>query len=398
MRRLTLRLFASVLCSLCALVCAAAPCFAVVEGASEGNVAVVYTDQFGFGYSANAQRWSTTLLAGQPLKHRVGASLGLIATTQRLYAFNPGPGQWYSVAYSGTLEGCEIEGAVAIVWTDRACYAISSMWTQWARCDLLPDERVVDGGSCTSFALAWSAQRAMAYRANANAWVTQDLAAPPLGGVSADGLGLVYSTAEAVVFDPGTAAWIVQSLDGGFSGLSAAGFGHTALLWSNGRAVAYSAYQQQWFPLESEVFDGSAGGNVALVYNESWAHCFDAATGQWMPVYIKLEMTREPGLGKTVPSPESPFRVQPNPCPADAPLELQLPAETKDAEGRANAWDVMIIDAAGRCLHHVAASKNGSVAVWDWTDDTGRAVAPGVYWVRAESAERTEVRRIVRLK
>jgi len=376
----------------CVFLFVAAPCSAVVEGRSEGDVAILYSDGFAFGYSTATQAWSVTPLVGEPIKHTVSPNLGLILTADRFYAFNPNAGQWYSTPSSGILQGLDIDGPVAVVWTDQACYAISTVWTLWARCDLGANESVAGGGSCCAFGMVWTSERALAYRANTNSWVQHELASPPLGGVAANGLGLVYSLTQAVVFKPSTGTWVDLGLDENMLGLSAAGYGDAALLWTESRALAYSGHSCTWTPLEALVFDGSAGGDVALVYNEHWAYGFDANLAQWKPIYIKLREGRA-AEGNDGPALEPRCLVWPNPAPACADIELRLPADGGDA------WEIDILDTAGRVVRRFSApaSKDGSVATWNATDDSGQALAAGVYWLRAASQTRTEARRVVLL-
>jgi len=211
----------------------AVPCSAEVEGSACGDLAILYTSQFGYGYSTYTMAWNTTLLAGTPVKHACSPSLGLLITTQRLYVFNALSGQWFSRSYSGTLQGFDIDGSVVVLWTDTACYAISSIWTMWATMSLLPGETVVGGGSCSTFGMIWTTHRALAYRASQNNCSTHDLDLPPLGGLAANGLGLVYSPSDVHVFEANPGDWIELDLEGSPVGLSTTGCGDVALVWSD---------------------------------------------------------------------------------------------------------------------------------------------------------------------
>ncbi len=388
MRSMVVRLCAVALVSFLLV----APCLAI-EGSANGDLTILYTDHFARGYSTNTLSWSTILLSGQPIRHGTSANLGLVITTERLYVYNPLTGQWFSRTYVGDVERVDMDGPVAVLCTDQACYGISSIWNNWAVEDLRPGERVLGAGSCCTFGIVWTNQRGIAYRGNQNAWAGVDLGSAPLGGMAEQGLGLVYCAHEVQVYDPSAGGWIACSFSDALNGLSASGSGKVALIWNKTQAYAYSGHLQTWTSHEEEILDGSAGGNVALGFNNKWAFAFDAITGEWVSLFIEDQGGMRGGGTLAAFAPQNDFALQGNPSTGNS-LQMSLPSE------QGNPWKIEVLDITGRRIHssEIPASSQGSVFEFSWTDDSGRPVPAGNYWVRAHSDSHEEVRRIVRLK
>lgn len=86
------------------------------------------------------------------------------------------------------------------------------------------------------------------------------------------------------------------------------------------------------------------------------------------------------------------LRASPNPSRGDATLEFWLP-EPADAE-------LLIVDAAGRRVRDLRLSTLPAGLArqrWDGRDDAGRAVGPGLYFVRLSATGTTGSARIVRM-
>jgi len=84
----------------------------------------------------------------------------------------------------------------------------------------------------------------------------------------------------------------------------------------------------------------------------------------------------------------------PNPFRHGTELRFVLPG----ADPRAR---LLVVDVAGRRVRAIAVGEapgGRGVVRWTGTDERGRAVAPGVYFVRLESAAGTATRRLVRLR
>jgi hypothetical protein len=80
----------------------------------------------------------------------------------------------------------------------------------------------------------------------------------------------------------------------------------------------------------------------------------------------------------------------PWPNPARSVLHVRLTL------ARAGAAEVEVIDLAGRRVRRIAAGvldAGSTTLAWDLRDAEGRRVAPGVYLLRARTAEGTRTRR-----
>lgn len=96
----------------------------------------------------------------------------------------------------------------------------------------------------------------------------------------------------------------------------------------------------------------------------------------------------------SVPTPGLPggatLSVYPNPSISSTQMRYSL-ADDVPAQ-------LMIFDAAGRRVRAFALSGKTGSLVWDGQDSAGRVVAPGAYFLRLESGDRSEVRRLIRLR
>jgi hypothetical protein len=141
-----------------------------------------------------------------------------------------------------------------------------------------------------------------------------------------------------------------------------------------------------WFEQSSGTVleGGSACGEIALLWGSDTAFVFDANTGLWssQPLQSPSPVGELSGAGIAA------LSVAPNPCAGNR-VALRLAGD--------RAWRVGVFDAQGRCLRSfsVPASAAFGGLAWDRTDASGRRVAAGSYWIRAESDESSEARRIV---
>jgi photosystem II stability/assembly factor-like uncharacterized protein len=84
---------------------------------------------------------------------------------------------------------------------------------------------------------------------------------------------------------------------------------------------------------------------------------------------------------------------RPQPSRGAVRLELELP--------RATSLDVAIYDAGGRRVRALASGSRAAgrqALTWDGTDDRGRTVAPGVFFVRANAGGAIATRRVIRVR
>ncbi len=104
---------------------------------------------------------------------------------------------------------------------------------------------------------------------------------------------------------------------------------------------------------------------------------------------------RPPARGADAPE----IEVFPNPVRRDMTVRLDLPTSVSGAIALARS-SVTIFDAAGRAVRHLAAPAAGrmSTVVWDGTDDRGRPVVGGIYFVSVQRGSDRESRHIVVLR
>jgi len=84
---------------------------------------------------------------------------------------------------------------------------------------------------------------------------------------------------------------------------------------------------------------------------------------------------------------------RPNPSAGATQLECSLPAAAET--------DVAVFDAAGRRVRTLAHARFGAgvhAIAWDGRDAAGRAVTPGLYWVRVDAGGQSVTRRLVRIE
>jgi len=361
---------------------------AQIDGAANGNLALISNGEKAFGYSTYSMLWSSVELEGVRLASETSPSLGFILTTEKLFAYNAVSGGWFKANYTGPPCGYDVNGAAIIFWTENAAYGISTVWARWARKSLKREETPLDGASAGNFGLLWTSHNAYAYNGSSGQWMSKQLGSPPVGGIASDGLGLVWTNLEAYAFEPSPGAWMHLDLMGYPMGMSADGSGDVALIWSSNAALVYSSQSREWFTFPCYIDAACAAGDIALVWNEEMAYSFDVNLGTWSAVPIGA---REPaGLVEPAPGGAS-FSVGPNPCAA-GPLAFRLPA--------GNKWEISVVDLEGRTIRtmEMPAASHARTVEWDWRDDQGRPIPAGTYWVRATSETRREARRVIRLQ
>jgi hypothetical protein len=135
----------------------------------------------------------------------------------------------------------------------------------------------------------------------------------------------------------------------------------------------------------TSVSDGAGGAIVA--WQDSRGHLYAQRIGQDGQAGSLLAV---PG---DVPSALALARPNPNPAGNGVTLRFSLP--------RAGSTSLVVWDAAGRQVRTIVGGEQpaGNEAVrWDLRDDGGRAVPPGLYFVRLEFAGRSVVERLVTLR
>ena len=361
---------------------------AATTGAAGGKVCIMSGTDRVYGFSTYSGSWTMTLLETPPQATFVGDYLGYVRTHGKLYAFNSTNDHWYSTSLTdgpSQLDGQDVEGATAIAWGQHHAYGIATPWSLWRSIWWPNAEHCVGGGSGGSFGLVWTNLGAHAYSASTGQWYSQPLGESSVGGIASNGIGIVWTLDDAYAFDPLATHWSSIDLGDPF-GVSAAGSGNTAVVWSHDRAQAYSAFLNQWVPTTAliDVVGGAAGGDVALVWGNDWACSFIATTGVWTQLVFPIPSgAEEPAsiLG-------SGFEVGPNPS-RDGRMSFSLPG--------ADPMTITIVDASGARVARLEAPSDGRGAriAWDGLDTSGGRVAAGTYWVLAESRSRSEARRVV---
>jgi hypothetical protein len=207
----------------------------------------------------------------------------------------------------------------------------------------------------------------------------------PLGGVAANGFALVWTARAAFVYDPNPGTWTTQNL-GTPVGVSADGGGSIAIFWADTVAYAYSGSSDLWysytFPGIIDFGDGE--DEAALVWGGNRVVSFNTVSNAWNMVILP------PSLEKRAVTPEKAggaFRVEPNPTTGS--LSLSLPGDQE--------WAIEIVRLDGSIARRLTspATPSGSLLTWDGKDGEGNRVPAGVYWVRGQSGQHVEARRIV---
>lgn len=355
------------------------------SGIACGKVGIVDTPTKIFGFSTYTGVWTPTTIDSPGVVRLAGQYLGYLRTATRLYAYNPLNDTWRVCTFSGTPRGEDIEGGTAIFWSSSGAYVGSTLWTTWRTQTFADGEEPLGGGSGVDLALAWTPHHAYAFRVANGQWFHQALADPCAGGIASEGLGMVWTNAAAYSFDAAAGSWVPLSLDEP-EGVSVTGSGDVGLVWTSTSAQAYSGLLEGWYEQSSGTIleGGSASGEIALLWGANTAFVFDANTGVW---------SAQP-LGSPAAAPEpfagggSAMRVGPNPCTGDR-VTLGLAPD--------RAWRVGVYGPQGRLLrsYNLPEGSASRALSWDRTDDAGRRVAAGTYWIRAESKESCEARRVV---
>ncbi|MBM3317441.1 MAG: T9SS type A sorting domain-containing protein [Candidatus Eisenbacteria bacterium] len=361
---------------------------AVNKGLVGGDVGIISTDERVYGYSASSGVWVSRAIDGRVMEQQVGDYLGAVLTTEELLAYNSVGNLWAETAYSGLPQELSARGAVAVLLTTEACYGISTVWGAW-RAEPFP--LAGNGSGCASggnFGLVWGGSRACAYGAGTHQWLPLEAGAPVAGGFARNGLGIVWTQNQVFAYRTSPAAWIAQPVQEA-QGVCVVGEGQTGLVWSARRAHGFSMQTGGWatITVAEGVRGGAAGGRVALVWSDSRVYSFNAQTGAW--TYTELGRGGAQGL-EPAPMEAPSIVVSPNPCP-ESTVRFALPGD--------EPWRIAIVDAEGR---RVAAGETpggaaGAHWAWDRLGPDGRPVPAGVYWMKAESRDRSEARRIVLL-
>lgn len=358
------------------------------SGDACGNVAIVDTPVKAYGYSATNQLWTSTALDAAAVDRLAGEYLGYVRTPFRIYSYNSTNDHWYWTNYSGEPLGVSSEGATTIFWTSNSAYAIASLWSTWRTRSWQGGETPLGGGSCGTFALVWTEGHAYAFHSASGQWMPQSLDDPVSGGITCENFGLVWTPTAVYSYNPYPGGWVPLDL-GLTQGISVTGDGNVALAWSTNRAEAYSSMYDAWFSLEGSgpILGGAASGNLALCWRAGAASVFDVNTGEWSQVALE---TGGPGGDKPPEEIDQHFRIHPNPASSDR-LQLSLPGDQE--------WTVEVFDVSGRQVQTLRAERSGlhTNLEWNRTDQGGRRLAAGTYWMRARSPKAVEVRRVLLL-
>lgn len=160
------------------------------------------------------------------------------------------------------------------------------------------------------------------------------------------------------------------------------------------------------YPANYAPASGATPLGVGYANETAEHHCFVTGDGeQWYRVARRCRVLLEPVLADRVPGvvalrePQNAAPQQlglfaaPNPFNPATRIDLVLAAATTGT--------VRIMDLRGRKvaeLHHGALAQGRNTFVWGGRDDGGRAVASGVYWVLAQTADRDLVRKLLLVK
>ncbi len=353
------------------------------EGSAQGRVGLINTDIRAYGFSTISGEWTSTTLDSPAQVRLAGPYLGYLRTGSRVYVFNSTNDRWYSRDFVGIPRGEDVQGATAVLWTTRACYGIASVWSIWFEQLLDPRDAPRGGGSAGNFGLVWTFNAAYAFNAGTGQWIRQSLDGVSAGGIAGDGFGLVWTNTSAYAFNPSPGSWTTIDLNG-IHGMSADGSGDVGVIWGQNQAQAFSRVLNSWFHLDTHatIQGGSAGGQIALLWDSGSAYAFNAGTGLWDEILLE-DSAGVSGMGGA----EMHLSVFPNPCTSGL-LRITLP---NDSHAR-----IRLFDAGGSEIRSWDTSREtGGSFVWDTTDANGRPVASGTYWIRAESSSgRVEARRV----
>jgi hypothetical protein len=370
---------------------AAAPAFAYYKGLTGGKVAIIDTPAKAYGFSAYSGLWTSVQLDSPALSRAAGYYLGYVRTAGNIYCYNTTNDHWYSGGYVGTARGEDVRGGTIVFWTNLTAYGISTVWTLWRPVTFGFNETPKGGGSAGSCALVWTQANAYAYNAGSGQWIAQQLDESPIAGVTNDGMGFLWTHHTVYAFDSAGGNWLPLSL-GDLQGISASGSGKVALVWGGQEARAYSGVLNAWYSYHNATAleGGNSKGEVALIWDSARAYAFNANTGNWLSALLQSADVPRPlyqGDPEVAGASEAPggFSVEPNPAPIGR-LSLQLPPE--------GSWNVQVINVEGEVVRQMN-GLSGFNVLWDGLDDSGNRIAPGTYWVRAESEEGTEARRVV---
>ena len=364
------------------------PCGAHSKGLAQGQVGIFHTDARVYGYSADSGLWRSHELDGDVIERCLCDHLGIVATTNAIYAFNPTADLWISTPCASPAQGISASGAVAVVMTYQTAYAISTVWAAWRPLELgLAGGSSSGYGSGDDFALVWAERQAHAYSGGTGQWLTVELDAPAIGGIASAGLGLVWTSGSAYAYRPSPNEWIELDIAAPQS-FSVNGAGDVGIVWNNTQAHAFSRPRGSWYSLDpgERIEGGTAGGEVGLTWTDRTVYAFNANSGSWCQITPEEDEALAAPRAQTRPA--EALCVTPNPGAAPT-IRLSLSG--------AERWEVEILDVAGRSVRTAVCARGEGETTWEWDrrDDAGHRVANGAYWVRARGGERTEVRRIL---
>jgi hypothetical protein len=135
---------------------------------------------------------------------------------------------------------------------------------------------------------------------------------------------------------------------------------------------------------DADAYDVAANGEIACVsLREGGLVIYPAQCGSGAVSVSELQLSSQTALGA----------VYPNPFHQGATIHL---AVANACQARLTVHDV-----AGRLVRHLAHRRFGEgshAVVWNGQDESALPVSPGVYFVRLETPDHQETRRVVRLR
>uniref|UniRef100_A0A7V3RIM3 T9SS type A sorting domain-containing protein n=1 Tax=candidate division WOR-3 bacterium TaxID=2052148 RepID=A0A7V3RIM3_UNCW3 len=108
---------------------------------------------------------------------------------------------------------------------------------------------------------------------------------------------------------------------------------------------------------------------------------------------IGIEQTPEPTMAGALR-----LVIYPNPFGNHLEIKFQIP-EQGVASSQKSVVSLKIYDATGRLVRCLALdAKRLAPVVWDGTDDSGRKLPAGIYFIRVESDEFKETEKVILLR
>jgi hypothetical protein len=143
-----------------------------------------------------------------------------------------------------------------------------------------------------------------------------------------------------------------------------------------------------------------AAASASRIYG-AWSDSRPPDAGPWK-IYATTGDLATTALGPEGVPPASGILIAPNPSPLGSPVRIAVgPGGWESAP----ASRILIVDAAGRVQRALSLPAQANEVVWDGADRAGRMLAPGVYWLCLEPAERVhgsvpagDARRLVRIR